>query len=219
MDDQPWDEDRWERAFEENDLRTDKLVRLHEAFRDAHPAPPADAAPSERAAWRRALERFLARQMGWDGLAADLEREPAEREPVLGESNPEGDAEDPSLAEDPLYQTVNRLTAPVLQWHKTLSPEEARDENVRAFWGQALTVGAKVAGASVYTAPGALGGRVAALKRALAAANAALGALAALKGSPSVPPETHERLAALAHETREAVALAVLDARARFEGE
>ena len=214
-DDRPWDEDRWEQAFRGNDLRTDKVVRLHEAFRAARPAPPADAPPSERAAWRRALERYLARQMGWDDLAADLDRQPDEPDafgPVDG-SGTEG----PDAAEDPLYQTVDRLTAPIIRWHKTVSPSDLED--VQEFWVQALTVGAKVAGASVYTAPGTLGGRVAALKRALAAANAALGALAALKGSPSVPPETHERLAALAHETREAVALAVLDARARFEGE
>ena len=215
-DDLPWDEDRWERAFQENDLRTDKLMLLHETFRAQHPAPPAGAPEAERADWRRALERFLARQMGWDDLAADLDRQP----PGAAGDSGTGDlgGEDPDSVEDPLYEAVNQLTAPIIQWHKSLPPNALDDEDVQELWVQSLTVGAKVAGAGAYTAPHALGGRVAALKRALTAANAALDALEALRGHPATPPATHGRLAALVHEMREAVALAVLDARARFEG-
>ena len=86
-------------------------------------------------------------------------------------------------------------------------------------WSHALIVGAKVAGARAYAEPEMLGGRIAALKRALAAANTALDALGRLRDGPHLPAPAYERLAARAHDVREAVALAVQETRDRFHGE
>ena len=109
-DEEPWDEDRWERAFQENDRRTDKLLLLQEAFRAARPAPPDGAPQATRAAWERSLDRFLARQMGWDDLADDLDRLPTER-PWAEDLSPDLDAADDPSATRSRTRSTRRPSA------------------------------------------------------------------------------------------------------------
>ncbi len=208
------DEDRWEEAFQENDRRTDRLLLLHETYRAARPAPSGDAPLATRREWERGLERFLARHMGWDNLADGFDSQPAERasaeDPSFGADEPDLDGFEGS-AEDPLYETTQRLTAPVIEWHRALPREALEDADVQDFWIHALMVGAKVAGASAYTAPESLGGRIAALKRALDVASTAVEALRRLRDGPHLSATEHEVLAPLA--------LAVQETRERFRGE
>lgn len=239
LDDEVWDEHRWEEELKRNDERVDRMMRLREVYSETNP-PPHDKAPETvQKAWYWAMDDWINRQMGWDEFADEMkeyrESGEADEEPLsFSEHDPEFAAELDALAEeddedeplgfddwhdDPLYQETEKLADVVIDWSKRL-PDSAGPEVYEGFYINALQIGAKVVNAHAslrYESLDSLGRRIAMLKRALGYANQALEDLQGLKGGPFVTDDEYQEMYLLTYEARNAVALAVQEARDRFE--
>ncbi len=240
MDDEVWDEHRWEEELKRNDARVDRIMRFREIYSEANPPPHDDAPEAIHEAWYYAMDDWVNRQMGWDEFADAVKeyRESDEfgEEPLpFSDFDPEFAAELDALAEEddddddpfgeedwhdhPLYQKTEALADIVIAWSKRL-PDSAGPEVYEGFYINALQIGAKVVNAHAslkWESLDSLGRRIAMLKRALGHANQALEDLRRLKYGPFVSDDEFREMYGLTYEARNAVALAVQEARDQFE--
>lgn len=204
-DDEVWDEERWERYLREADARTERWMRTFTAFLGDYPAPARDDAEAY-AAWEARLREHLRRQ----GLPDAFDAYPP------GESGAD-DEDAPDAVPDPLAARAEDYAARVIEWSGTL-PDAARDSPLVAFVVASLQVPAELVKARAFeTDRDVLGGAIACVKRALAHANAALGALAELREAAVLTGAPYADFYEALYELRNAVALRVLALRERFD--
>jgi hypothetical protein len=229
-----WDEERWEAFLRENDRRTDRYMELMYGFLRRHPRPDlGDVRVLER--WKNRLRAFL-RDRGWrrEDIILPflwLEQDPGhpledlwladEGAPLEDPMAPEGGFSAPvdsldSFEHLPIYQQAESLASAVLDWADALA-DAAKTSTLVHFCSCITQIPANVArghglGYEVET----LGGNIACVKRALAAANAALRLLHELKGAPHLSDERYRALYEDVYEMRNALGTYVQDLRARF---
>ena len=224
---EPWDEDDWERFFQEADRRTERYIEAMESFVRRYP-PPDERDPGY-AAWKERLHQHLARRMGWDPRRhgpewledpfdlgpEDEPPDPEDAEPwkrALPEAFPEAQP----LEALPVFQAAQALCDTVLDWADTL-PGSVKDGQVVELCAAVMHVATKLAGGhGMGYEPEALGGNIAYAKRALAAANRALAALTDLRGAAFLPQPEYHRLSEAVFEVRNGVGLHVQRLRERF---
>ncbi len=225
MTDEPWDEYEWEDFLRENDRRIDHFMTLMADFMQRYPPPPDDASPEDEADWKARLEAFMRRRTGFEGSADDLpvwerETDEADAEDGGGEGWKSGLADFPEqqpVEELPVYRAARALATEVIRWSEPI-PASVKDGDLVQFCSNALEVAAKLSGGhAVGYERDVLGGNIAYVKRALAAANAALVALQRIRAASYMRPVAYQRLYEATYEVRNAVALHVLALRERFE--
>ncbi len=230
--DEPWDEEQWEAFLRENDKRVDRYMELLHDFLRHHPRPPHDE-PARLEAWKNDLRAFI-EQKGWtrDDLALpflwlddadDLEDNPllqyddAFDEDDLFDEDEEAAFTLDSLERLPIYQRAFALTGRIMDWADEV-PGGDKDSTLVQFCSNVMQIPAKVAeGHGIGYERDMLGGNIACVKRALAAANAALTLLRQLKDAPYMTPRTYRELYEETYELRNALGVYVQELRARFD--
>jgi hypothetical protein len=234
--DEPWDEDQWEAFLRENDKRMDRYMELLRDFLRRHPRPTGED-PRRLARWKEALRAFID-EKGWtrDDLALpflwlDEEGDFTEDDAWfdLDEALESAFVADPYLTDDeweaasldeleqlPIYQQAFALTRRVMDWSDDV-PGGVKDSTLVQFCANVMQVPAKVAeGHAIGYERDMLGGNIACVKRALAAANSALQRLYQLKHEPYMARDTYRALYEDTYELRNALGLYVQDLRDRF---
>lgn len=210
-DDEIWDEDRWEAFLRENDRRVDRFMDVLFGFLSDSP-PPDD--PAERQAWEARLRAYLRRQ----GFAPDDDSLPFPPDGPPAGVEPDDDAPEPgTLRHLPVYQQAYRLATDVLDWANAL-PGHIKDSTLVHFCSHVTQIPANVAkGHGIGLERDMIGGNIACVKRALAAANAALALLFEMKHASYMAPERYRALYEQAYEVRNALGLYVQALRSRFD--
>ncbi len=233
--DQPWDEDQWEAFLRENDKRIDRYMELLHDFLKRHPRPTHED-PERLARWKGDLRRFID-EKGWtrDDLALpflwlddDHESGVDEAWDNIDEALHDAGYADSHLADEPddaplndlehlpIYQQAFALTRRVMDWSDGV-PGGVKGSTLVQFCANVMQVPAKIAeGHAIGYERDMLGGNIACVKRALAAANAALQRLHQLKCEPYMTPGTYRTLYEETYELRNALGLYVQDLRDRF---
>lgn len=233
---EPWDEEQWEAFLRENYKRVDRYVELLHDFLWHSPRPQRDD-PSRLRAWKDELRAFV-EQKGWtrDDLAlpfiwfdeaGDLDENPlfafddTFEEDAFFDDGLFDDAEDDAFTLDslerlPIYQRAFALTSRVMDWSDNV-PAGDKDSTLVQFCSNIMQIPAKVAeGHGIGYERDMLGGNIACVKRALAAANAALTLLRQLRDAPYMEAPTYRGLYEDTYELRNALGVYVQELRARF---
>lgn len=239
FDDEPWDENEWERFLRERDQQIDRSMRLLNDFLEKHPRPD-DRDAEALAVWKERLRAFvdakgwtpgdMALPFIWLDEADAEEEEPAQRRP--GEEVPLGFEDDAPFPEEPLeeaqedfdpvervpvYRQALDVTGAVIDWSHGL-PTHVKDGTLVQFCALVTQIPAKVAkGHGLGFERDMIGGNIACVKRSLAAANQALGLLAQMKGSAALHRATYQQLYEALFELRNALGLYVQELRAQFD--
>lgn len=226
MEDEIWDEHRWEEFIREADARTDRYQRLFEAYIAQNPPPDENAPEAEHSAYWNALHEDLARQMGWDiprllDEASDTsDAENAFDDDLFEQDDLALDIQDPNRPrfEDlPLWQQAYDFGMTAYDWARSL-PEGDYQRVRDGLVAEALRVAAKIANGSGFGLErDSIGGNIVQCKRALEAANAALDELRRLRQQGVIAPADYLRLYELGAETRNAVGIYIQELRERFE--
>lgn len=232
--DEPWDEEQWEAFLRANDKRVGRYMELlHDFLRD-HPRPSHDA-PARLEAWKDELRAFI-EQKGWtrDDLALPFlwldDADDLDENPLFGydaafeeddlfefEEDGEGDFTLDSLERLPIYQYAFDHTGRVMDWADAV-PGGDKDSTLVQFCSNVMQIPAKVAeGHGIGYERDMLGGNIACVKRALAAANAALTLLRQLKEASYMTPRAYRTLYEETYELRNALGIYVQELRARFD--
>lgn len=227
MDGEIWDEERWEAFLKEHDRRLDRYMSL--LFRFMTDNPPADEEGSPaRKAWEHELRQFLIS----NGISPDdaLPRMLAghhsdeEDDDVLffeaEQSYLEHEERDQELhhvRNIPLYVDSQKLAVRVLNWSNSL-PGRVKDSTLVQFCSHITQIPANVAkGHGMGLELEMIGGNIACLKRALAAANAALELLRELKPAGYVDAALYFSFYEDTYEIRNQVGVYVQVLRRRFD--
>jgi len=234
--DEPWDENQWEAFLRENDKRVDRYMELLHDFLQTHPRPTRDE-PERLATWKDDLRAFID-EKGWtrDDLALPFiwleDADDADENPLfrfddtfdedaffddgLFDEDFDDDFSLDSLERLPIYQEAFALTSRVMDWSDEV-PGGVKGSTLVQFCANVMQIPAKVAeGHAIGYERDMLGGNIACVKRALAAANAALGLLRQLKHEPYMTPATYRVLYEDTYELRNALGIYVQELRARF---
>jgi hypothetical protein len=231
--DEPWDEEQWEAFFRENDRRTERYVELLYDFLRSNPRPEPDDAQAVEM-WKERLRSFIDRK-GWtrDDIAlpflwlddADAEESdwaeffPADESAFTwNDDEPFADADAVSDYEQlPVYQQAFALSEATMAWADNL-PGSVKDSTLVQYCSCVIQIPAKVAkGHAFGYERDMIGGNIACVKRALAAANAALDLLRRLKREPYLAADTYQRLYEQTYEVRNALGIYVQELRERFD--
>lgn len=226
FEDDIWDEDEWEAFLKENDDRIDRFMDLVFSFISKRP-PPEFSDLESQSQWKEELRAYM-REKGWendeidatipiefqfdtrqseDGSDQIISIRPTEDDDVLDESN---------VQEMPVYMTVHELASTVLEWANDL-PVSIKDSSLVQFCNQVMLLPSNVAkGHSIGYEKETIGGNIACVKRALAAANASLRLIAEMKNAPYMTPEVYLELSEMTYETRNALGIYVQELREQF---
>lgn len=227
MDDEIWDEHRWESFLKENDRRVDRYMHDLQQFMRDHPQP---SRTDEDAflTWKAQLRAHM-ESRGWSDPDLPL-GEPdataqASEDAILSFDELLNAAKFPSSENDdeedvnslPVYHTAVSLAGYVLEWANKL-PGDVKDSTLVQYCSQIMQIGANLAkGHGIGYEQDMIGGNIACVKRALAAANVALGLLHDMRTGPYMEPSTYVRLYEETFEVRNDVGLYVQALRERFE--
>lgn len=227
MDDEIWDEYRWEAFLKEYDRRIDRYMSLLFRFMTENPPAGEDGSPARRD-WEEDLRTFfisngispddaLPRMLAgtWtedddeDFLFFEAEQSYLELE--------ERDEELHNVRNLPVYREGHRLAARVLDWSNML-PSRVKDSTLVQFCSHLTQIPANIAkGHGIGLELEMIGGNIACVKRALASANTSLDLLREIKAAGYVDVDFYRRLYEDVYELRNQVALYVQELRSRFE--
>jgi hypothetical protein len=227
MDGEIWDEERWEAFLKEHDRRLDRYMSLLFRFMTDNP-PTGEEGSLARKAWEHELRQFLIS----NGISPDdaLPRMLAghhsdeEDDDVLffeaEQSYLEHEERDQELhhvRNIPLYVDSQKLAVRVLNWSNSL-PGRVKDSTLVQFCSHITQIPANVAkGHGMGLELEMIGGNIACLKRALAAANAALELLRELKPAGYVDAALYLSFYEDTYEIRNQVGVYVQVLRRRFD--
>jgi hypothetical protein len=227
MDGEIWDEERWEAFLKEHDRRLDRYMSLLFRFMTDNP-PAGDEGSSARKAWEHELRQFL--------ISNGISPDDALPRMLAGQDSDEEDddvlffeAEQSYLEHEerdqelhhvrniPLYVDSHKLAIRVLNWSNSL-PGRVKDSTLVQFCSHITQIPANVAkGHGMGLELEMIGGNIACLKRALAAANAALELLRELKPAGYVDAALYLSFYEDTYEIRNQVGVYVQVLRRRFD--
>ena len=225
MEEEIWDEHRWEAFLRESDRRVDRYMRDLYVFLQRHPQPDSD--DEERLLlWKSRLRAYM-ESRGWADpefpLGPEAESEfdepPADLEDLISAANffSEPDEDDTGANTIPVYPDAVALGTSVLAWAHAL-PGEVKDSTLVQYCSHVMQVAANLAkGHGIGYEQDMIGGNIACVKRGLASANAALSLLKEMRAASYMDEVTYLRLFEETFEIRNEVGLYVQDLRRRFE--
>ena len=227
MEDEIWDEHRWESFLRENDRRVDRYMTDLYQFLERNPQPdPRDE--DGMLLWKAKLRSFMEAR-GWaepEGPAEEeYEMEDEAEEPPLGLNDlvsaasfftdPEDDFE--GVHSLPVYNRAVALGTSVLAWANAI-PGDLKDSTLVQFCSHIMQIAANIAkGHGIGYEQDMIGGNIACAKRGLGAANNALSLLHELRVVPYLEEERYITLYEDTFEVRNEVGLHVQELRRRFD--
>lgn len=225
MEEEVWDEHRWESFLRENDRRVDRYMTDLYLFLERNPQPdPSDE--DGMLVWKSQLRSFMEAR-GWadpeSPLNDDFDTEP--EDPPLGLddlvsaasffTDPEDDLE--GVHSLPVYNRAVALGTHVLAWANVI-PGDQKDSTLVQFCSHVMQIAANLAkGHGIGYEHDMIGGNIACVKRGLGAANTALSLLHELRQAPYLDEAMYARLYEETFEVRNEVGLYVQELRRRFE--
>lgn len=225
MEEEVWDEHRWESFLRENDRRVDRYMTDLYQFLERNPQPD----PSDEDAmllWKAKMRSFMEAR-GWadpesplnEEVEAELDEPPLGLEDLVSAANfftdPEDDVE--GVHSIPIYNRAVALGTNVLAWANVI-PGDQKDSTLVQFCSHIMQIAANIAkGHGIGYEHDMIGGNIACVKRGLGAANTALSLLHELRGVPYLDEAMYARLYEETFEVRNEVGLYVQDLRRRFE--
>ncbi len=226
LDDDLWDEERWESFLRKDDERVSRYMQILNRFLDEHPPPKSDDRDVQMK-WRATFKAYLI-QYGWqlDDIESALSR--SDEYELSDESAAYKDYADEiieSITENPfeelsalpVYQESLYITRQVLSWSDEL-PGELKDSTLVQFCACVMQTTANIAkGHGIGLERDMLGGNIACLKRAIKAANNALTLLGELKNQSYMHPDTYRLFYERMYELRNALGIYIQDLRDRFD--
>jgi len=227
MNEEIWDEHRWEDFLKENDRRVDRYMHDLQQFIQGHPQPNRT---NEEAFlnWKAQLRAYM-ESRGWadpdlplgdpDGTPQPPDDAVLSFDELLNAARfPGGREEDEEDINNlPVYHVAVSLAGFVLEWANKL-PGEIKDSTLVQYCSQIMQIGANLAkGHGIGYEQDMIGGNIACVKRALASANAGLSLLHDMREAPYMEEETYARLYEETFEVRNDVGLYVQALRERFE--
>lgn len=225
MEEEIWDEHRWESFLRENDRRVDRYMSDLYRFLERNPQPDPD--DSDRMLlWKSQLRAFMEAR-GWADPELPLheEAEAESEDPSLGLddlvsatsffTDPEEDVD--GIHRLPVYNRAVALGTTVLAWANVL-PGEQKDSTLVQYCSHVMQVAANLAkGHGIGYEQEMIGGNIACVKRSLGAANVALSLLHEMRGATYIDGAMYMRLYEDTFEVRNEVGMYVQDLRRRFD--
>lgn len=225
MEEEIWDEHRWEAFLRENDRRIDRYMNDLYQFLERNPHPDSSDEGAVRR-WKAQLRAFMEAR-GWSEPELSLEEEAEFQtdDPPLGLdelvsavslfSDPE--SEDEGLRSIPVYNRAVTLGSAVLAWANRL-PGDLKDSTLVQFCSHVMQIAANVVkGHGIGYEQEMIGGNIACVKRSLGSANMALSLLKEMREAAYMDDATYRRLYEDAFEVRNEVGLYVQELRHRFD--
>ncbi|HEX7071414.1 MAG TPA: hypothetical protein VF190_11435 [Rhodothermales bacterium] len=225
MDEDIWDEHRWEAFLRENDRRVDRYMSDLYQFLEKNPQPD-PRNEDEMLLWKAQLRSFMEAR-GWadpelplqDDADSEMEDPPLDLEDLVSASSfftdPEDDVD--GVHRIPVYNRAVALGTSVLAWANMI-PGDVKDSTLVQFCSHIMQIAANLAkGHGIGYEQDMIGGNIACVKRGLGAANTALSLLHEMQHAPYIDDTMYVRLYEDTFEVRNEVGLYVQELRRRFE--
>ena len=225
MEEEIWDEHRWESFLRENDRRVDRYMADLYLFLERNPQPD-PRAEDDLLLWKAKLRTFMEAR-GWADPELPLQDEPDDEfdeapldlDDLVSAasffSDPEVDVD--GVHQIPVYNRAVALGTSVLAWANVI-PGDVKDSTLVQFCSHVMQIAANLAkGHGIGYEQDMIGGNIACVKRGLGAANTALSLLHEMRDASYIDQAMYARLYEDTFEVRNEVGLYVQDLRRRFD--